>query len=259
VDVLRLLSVAGSDSGGGAGIQADVKVFAFLAAHGMTAVTALTAQNTRGVEAVHELPPAFVRAQIRAVVGDIGVDAVKVGMLANAAVVEVVADELAALARPLVVDPVMVATSGARLLDEDAVAVLRERLVPLASVVTPNLAEARVLVDQPSLGAREAACALHALGAHAAVVTGGDEDGIDWFCDESGPRPIEGPLHPSAATHGSGCTHSAALAVYLAQGRAPFEASLRARRFAARAVEFGLRDLGAGIGPVNVGAGLGWR
>lgn len=257
--MLRLLTVAGSDSGGGAGIQADVKVFAALGAHGMTALTALTAQNTLGVEAVHEVPQAFVRAQIRAVVSDIGVDAVKVGMLASAGIVEVVADELSRLGCPLVVDPVMVATSGARLLAEDAVAVLTERLLPLATVVTPNLAEASVLAGEPSLSAGAAARAVYALGPAAVVVTGGDEEGVDAFWDAGGLRPIAGPLHASGATHGSGCAHSAALAVYLAQGYPPFDAAVAARAFAGRAVEFGLGELGGGIGPVNlVGAVAGW-
>ena len=254
--MLRLLTVAGSDSGGGAGIQADLKVFAALGVHGMTAVTALTAQNTRGVEAVHVVPSGFVRAQLRAVVSDIGVDAVKVGMLAAAETVEVVAGELAELGCPVVVDPVMVATSGARLLVEDAVGSLRELLLPFAAVATPNLAEARVLGGDPSLTAKAAARAVHSLGARAVVVTGGDEDGVDWFCDGRGTRPIEGPLHASGATHGSGCAHSAALAVYLAQGCTPFDAAVAARAFAARAVEVGLRDLGGGVGPVHVSVEL---
>ncbi|RDI73601.1 phosphomethylpyrimidine kinase [Gaiella occulta] len=254
--MVRLLSVAGSDSGGGAGIQADLKVFAALGVHGMTALTALTAQHTQGVEAVHEVPPWFVRAQIRAVVGDIGVDAVKVGMLAAAGIVEVVADELAELDRPVVIDPVMVATSGARLLAEDAVDALRERLLPLATLATPNLAEARVLAGDLSLDAEAAAAAVHSLGPGSVVVTGGDEDGVDWFHDASGLRPIEGPLHASGATHGSGCAHSAALAVYLAQGYAPFDAAVAARALAARAVACGLEDLGGGPGPVNVGAAV---
>ena len=250
--MLRLLSVAGSDSGGGAGIQADLKVFAALGVHGMTAVTALTAQHTLGVVAVHVVPPGFVCAQLRAVVSDIGVDALKLGMLATAQTVERVADELAELDCPIVVDPVMVATSGASLLSEDAVGALRQRLLPLATVSTPNLAEARVLVGDTALTAEAAARAVHALGVRAVVVTGGDGDGVDWFCDRSGTRPIPGPVHLSGATHGSGCAHSAALAVYLAQGHPPFDAAVAARALAARAVQFGLSDLGGGAGPVNV-------
>lgn len=257
--MLCLLSIAGSDSGGGAGIQADLKVFSALGVHGMTALTALTAQNTRGVEAVHQVPAGFVRAQIRAVVDDIGIDAVKVGMVANAEIIEAVAAELETLECPVVVDPVMIATSGARLLDEDGVTALRELLVPRARVVTPNLAEARALAANPDLDARAAAAAVHALGSAAVVVTGGDEDGVDWFCDHDGLRPVPGPLHASAATHGSGCAHSAALAVSLAEGAPPYEAACAARMFAARAVQFGLEELGAGIGPVNAAAGAGGR
>jgi hydroxymethylpyrimidine/phosphomethylpyrimidine kinase len=250
--VLRMLSVAGSDSGGGAGMQADLKVFAALGGHGMSALTALTAQHTLGVDAVQVVPAKFVRAQMRAVAGDIGVDVVKVGMLAASRTVALVADELALLGCPVVVDPVMVATSGARLLAEGGVVVLRERLLPLAAVVTPNLAEARMLVGDASLTAQAAASAVRLLGPGAVVVTGGDEDGVDWFCDASRLSPIEGPLHEGGATHGSGCVHSAALAAYLARGHAPFDAAVAARAFAARAVQCGLRELGGGVGPVYV-------
>ena len=254
--MLRLLSVAGSDSGGGAGIQADLKVFAALGVHGMTAITALTAQHTRGVEGVHVVPPAFVRAQIDAVARDIGVDVAKVGMLATADTVVVVADALLALGCPIVVDPVMVATSGAQLLSPDAVDALRRRLLPGAAVVTPNLAEARVLADDPSLDARAAAVEVHALGEAAVVVTGGDEDGVDWFCDRDGTTPIDGPFHASRASHGSGCTHAAALAVYLARGSTPLEAAIAARELAAGAVAHGFEELGGGAGPVNVAAAV---
>jgi hydroxymethylpyrimidine/phosphomethylpyrimidine kinase len=254
--VLRLLSVGGSDSGGGAGIQADLKVFAALGVHGMTAITALTAQHTRGVDAVHVVPPAFVRAQIDAVSGDIGVDVAKVGMLATAEIVAAVADALQAIGCPIVVDPVMVATSGARLLSADAVDALRTRLLPHAAVVTPNLAEARVLAGDASLDARSAAAVVLELGPAAVVVTGGDEDGIDWFCDRDGATPIEGPFHASTASHGSGCTHAATLAVYLARGASPLAAASAARELAARAVEHGLEELGGGAGPVNVSAAM---
>src|SRR4051794_17317266 len=173
MSVPRLLSVAGSDSGGGAGIQADLKAFAALGAHGMTAVTALTAQNTVGVQAVQLVPPAFVRAQIRAVAEDIGVDAVKTGMLGEPGVVEAVADELAGLGCPVVVDPVMVATSGARLLTVAGERAVAEVLLPLASVATPNVAEARVLAGDERLSGRELAEAGLALGPAAVVGTGG--------------------------------------------------------------------------------------
>lgn len=251
--MLRVLSIAGSDSGGGAGIQADLKTITALGAHGMTAVTALTAQNTLGFDAIDAVPADLVRAQIRAVVGDIGVDAVKVGMLATAEIADVVADELAALPCPIVVDPVMVATSGARLLDANAVDLLRRRLLPLATVVTPNLAEARILAGDPSANAADAAAALAALGARAVVVTGGAEDGVDWFRDASGAHPIEGPLHRVDTTHGSGCAHSAALAVFLARNASSFDAAAAARAFAAAAIQHG-PQLGYGHGPVNATA-----
>lgn len=254
--MFRLLSVAGSDSGGGAGIQADLKAFAALGAYGMTALTALTAQNTRGVSNVHVVPHLFVGEQIRAVVSDIGVDAAKTGMLADAAIIGVVADELGRLGCPLVVDPVMQATSGARLLAEDAVEALRSRLLPLATVATPNLAEARLLTGKADSEAAEAAEAVRSLGPAAVVVTGGDEDGVDWFCDEDGVRPISGPVHATRATHGSGCTHSAALAVFLARGYAPYDAAVAARDVAAGAVAGGLNELGAGPGPVHLRAAV---
>jgi hydroxymethylpyrimidine/phosphomethylpyrimidine kinase len=252
VPLLRLLTVAGSDSGGGAGIQADLKAFAALGAHGMTAITAITAQSTLGVDAVHAVPPELVRAQIRAVAGDLGVDAVKTGMLGQEDVVAAVADELAALGRPLVVDPVMVATSGARLLPRSAERVLATRLVPLATVITPNVAEARVLAGDETLAGEALARAVLRLGSQAVVVTGGDADGIDWYCDADGPRPIGGPRHAAGANHGSGCTHSAALAVFLARGHTPYKAACEAREVAARAVSQGLVELGGGPGPVDV-------
>jgi hydroxymethylpyrimidine/phosphomethylpyrimidine kinase len=252
LSVLRLLTVAGSDSGGGAGIQADLKAFAALGAHGMTAVTALTAQNTVGVEAVQLVPPDFVRAQIRAVAADIGVDAAKTGMLGEAGVVEAVADELGALGCPLVVDPVMVATSGARLLSAAGERAVADRLLPLATIATPNVAEARVLVGDPSLFGRALAEAVLALGPDAVVVTGGDGDGVDHYVDASGWTPIEGPRHPDGANHGSGCTHSAVLATLLAMGREPLPAAIEARRLAALAVRDGRRELGAGAGPVHL-------
>jgi hydroxymethylpyrimidine/phosphomethylpyrimidine kinase len=250
--VLRLLSVAGSDSGGGAGIQADLKAFAALGAHGMTAVTALTAQSTRGVDGVLAVPPDFVRLQIRTVAGDIGVDAAKTGMLGDAELVEVVAAELSALACPLVVDPVMVATSGARLLPRSAEHALAAMLVPLATVVTPNVAEARVLAGDETLEGADLARAVLALGPEAVVVTGGDADGIDWLCDGDGVEAIGGPRYASGANHGSGCTHSASLAVLLAQGLPARDAARRAREIAAGAVERGLAGLGSGPGPVDV-------
>jgi hydroxymethylpyrimidine/phosphomethylpyrimidine kinase len=256
--VLRCLTVAGSDSGGGAGIQADLKAFAAAGVYGTSAVVALTAQNTLGVTAVHELPPDFVRAQLDAVVGDIGVDAAKTGMLFSRTLVETVADWFAAHPAPLVVDPVMVASSGARLLEEDAVAALVERLFPLATVVTPNLMEAEVLAARVASnkvlqGSKaELAEALHRLGAPAVVVTGGHGAAVDHLFD--GERHVDIPVerHAVAATHGAGCTHSATLAALLARGESLEDAARGAAAAASRAVAQGLAEVGAGDGPVDV-------
>ena len=248
----RCLTVAGSDSGGGAGIQADLKAFAAAACHGMTAIVALTAQNTVGVSAVHELPPEFVRAQLDAVFDDIGVDAAKTGMLFSRTIVETVADVLAARPVPLVVDPVMIASSGARLLQEDAVEAYVDRLFPLAAVVTPNLAEAQALAGGPG-SRRELAERIHALGAPAVVITGGHgEPPVDHLFD--GGEHVELPVerHDVAATHGAGCTHSATLAAALARGRTLHEAAVEAGRVASAAVAHGLVEIGAGDGPVDV-------
>ena len=204
----RCLTIAGSDSGGGAGIQADLKAFAAAGCHGMSAIVALTAQNTVGVTAVHEVPPDFVRAQLEAVFDDLGVDAAKTGMLFSVPVIETVADYLEQHPVPLVVDPVLIASSGARLLEEDAVQTLVARLFPLATVVTPNLAEAEALAGSGSK--RELAERLHELGTPAAIVTGGHGEPVDHLFD--GTRHVEIPVerHDVAATHGAGCTHSAA-------------------------------------------------
>jgi hydroxymethylpyrimidine/phosphomethylpyrimidine kinase len=248
--VPRCLTIAGSDSGGGAGIQADLKAFAAAGCFGTSAIVALTAQNTVGVVAVHELPPEFVRAQLEAVFDDIGVDAAKTGMLFSAEVIETVADVLAERPVPLVVDPVMVASSGARLLREDAVDALVSRIFPLASVVTPNEVEARLLVgDGPK---RELAERLVELGAPAAIVTGGHGEPVDHLFD--GERHVEIPVerHQVRATHGAGCTHSATLAALLARGLSLEEAARGAAEAASRAVAQGLPELGAGDGPVDV-------
>ncbi len=249
--VPRALTIAGSDSGGGAGIQADLKAFAAAGTHGMTAIVALTAQNTVGVTAVHELPPEFVLAQLEAVFSDIGVDAAKTGMLFSKRIVEAVSGFLAAALVPLVVDPVMIASSGARLLQDDAVEALVGDLFPLATVVTPNLIEARVLVGDGSR--RELAERLVGLGARAAIVTGGHgDDPVDHLFD--GRDHVEIPVrrHESGATHGAGCTHSATLAAYLARGASLVEAAHAAAAAAGRAVEHGLAEIGAGDGPVDV-------
>jgi hydroxymethylpyrimidine/phosphomethylpyrimidine kinase len=279
-----VLSIAGSDSGGGAGIQADLKAFARCGVHGMTAITAITAQSTVGVSAVHPVPPEIVLAQISAVLADIGVDAVKVGMLGTAEVTLAVArglDELPS-GTPVVVDPVMVAESGARLLDHDAHRVLVEEILPRATVLTPNLPEARVLVGgergpadraqavpahrdqrqgqdleaEEDAEARELALAVLALGPSVVVLTGGHRTRtVDLFLDapdEARIVELPGERYADGAAHGSGCTHASVLAAQLALGRTPLEAARIARDIAGEAVRNGLRDLGDGPGPVDV-------
>ncbi|MGH3103334.1 MAG: bifunctional hydroxymethylpyrimidine kinase/phosphomethylpyrimidine kinase [Gaiellaceae bacterium] len=252
MSVPRCLTIAASDSGGGAGIQADLKAFAAVGCHGMSALVALTAQNTVGVTAVHELPPEFVRAQLEAVVDDIGVDAAKTGMLFSQPLIETVADFLQEHRFPLVVDPVMVSSTGARLLLEDAVETLVGRLFPLATVVTPNLDEAVALAGF-SGSRRDLAERLHELGAAAALVTGGHGDEpVDHLFDGSEHLEIPVERHPVAATHGAGCTHSATLAALLARGETLPEAARGAARAASEAVRHGLAGIGAGEGPVDV-------
>jgi hydroxymethylpyrimidine/phosphomethylpyrimidine kinase len=248
----RALTIATSDSGGGAGIQADLKAFAAAGAHGTSVLVALTAQNTVGVTAIHELPPAFVVAQLDAVFDDIGVDAAKTGMLLSRRLIDTVAAYLEEHPVPLVVDPVMVASSGAQLLEDDAVETLIGRLFPLATVVTPNLAEAVALagVDAPR---RELAERLHDLGAAAVIVTGGHGvDAVDHFFDGSQHVEIPVERHDVAATHGAGCTHSATLAALLARGETLLDAARGAATAASRAVARGLVEIGAGDGPVDV-------
>jgi hydroxymethylpyrimidine/phosphomethylpyrimidine kinase len=252
MSVLRCLTIAGSDSGGGAGIQADLKAFAAAGCHGTSAIVALTAQNTVGVAAVHELPPEFVHAQLVAVFDDIGVDAAKTGMLFSAPIVEAVADFLDAHRVPLVVDPVMVASSGARLLREDAVETLVARLFPLATVITPNLLEAEALAGSAAPRA-ELVRRLHELGPGAVIVTGGHGDeAVDTFYDGVELVDIPVPRHVVPATHGAGCTHSATLAALLARGLDLESAARRAAEVAAEAVQRGLVELGSGEGPVDV-------
>jgi hydroxymethylpyrimidine/phosphomethylpyrimidine kinase len=263
-----VLSIAGSDSGGGAGIQADLKAFARCRVHGMTAIAALTAQNTVAVTGVHPVPGEFIVEQVRAVAEDIGVDAVKIGMLGTADTVRAVATALDLLepGTPIVIDPVMVAESGAVLLDEAARAAIVEQLLPRATVITPNLPEARVLAATSATGsggpengtgardeAEDLARALHALDAANVVITGGHrEEATDLFFDGETFTPIPGTRYPDGAAHGSGCTHSSALAAHLARGSTPLEAARRAREIAGEAVRHGLRGLGAGPGPVDV-------
>jgi hydroxymethylpyrimidine/phosphomethylpyrimidine kinase len=262
-----VLSIAGSDSGGGAGIQADLKAFARCGVHGMTAITALTAQSTVGVDAIHAVPPEMIVAQVRAVAEDIGVDAVKIGMLGTAETVYAVRDalELVGPGTPIVIDPVMVAESGAVLLDDAARQAIVDELLPLAAVITPNVPEARVLVGEsarePAPGGEAGAAddaealarALHALGPAAVVVTGGHrEQATDVFFDGEALERIPGERHRDGAAHGSGCTHSSALAAHLALGHSPLEAARAARKIAGDAVRDGLRGIGAGPGPVDV-------
>jgi hydroxymethylpyrimidine/phosphomethylpyrimidine kinase len=252
----RALAIAGSDSGGGAGIQADLKAFARAGVHGMTAITAITAQNTVAVEAVHAVPPETIVAQVRAVASDIGVDAVKIGMLGDAATIEAVARALDLVgSAPIVLDPVMVAESGAVLLEPAARDALVELLLPRAAVVTPNLPEARVLAraeaggsDDPEALAR----GVLELGPAAVVVTGGHGPSADdVFFDGERLERIPGERHPDGAAHGSGCTHSSTLAARLALGDDPLAAAREARAVAAAAVRDGLRAIGAGSGPVD--------
>jgi hydroxymethylpyrimidine/phosphomethylpyrimidine kinase len=257
-----VLSIAGSDSGGGAGIQADLKAFAACGVHGMTAITAITAQNTVGVSAVEAISPEVIVAQVKAVTEDIGVDAVKIGMLGTVATIRAVAASLDLLApgTPVVLDPVMVSESGAELLEPSARGALLDLLLPRVLVITPNLPEARALAGSlalsPAPGGDDApalARALRALGPEIVVVTGGHRDqAVDVFFDGSEVVELPGERYRSGAAHGSGCTHSSVLAARLAWGDAPLEAARVAKRLASHAVRDGLGGVGAGAGPVNV-------
>ncbi len=273
----RALSIAGSDSGGGAGIQADLKAFAACGVHGMTAITAITAQNTVAVTAVHHVPPEMILAQVRAVASDIGVDAVKIGMLGRAETIRAVAQALDELPQgtPVVLDPVMLAESGAVLLDPDACASLIELLLPRATVITPNVPEAQALlgVHEPAAGrgtaggrgtdggggtedpgeVAELARRLRGLGPEAVLVTGGHRAvATDVLFDGRTLTEISSERHPGGAAHGSGCTHSSALAARLARGDELADAARAAKALAARAIADGLREIGAGAGPVDV-------
>ncbi len=274
-----MLSIAGSDSGGGAGIQADLKAFVVCRVHGMTAITAITAQNTVGVTGVHAIPPEMIIAQVRAVSEDIGIDAVKIGMLGNTQTIEAVAqalDELGAGVQaggggrdwgdhgpragsvPVVLDPVMIAESGARLLESEARAALIELLLPRATVATPNIPEARALLHPDQAGpadddAAALARAVHRLGPQIVIVTGGHrETATDVFFDGQALVEIPGERYPRGAGHGSGCTHSSVLAARLAWGDRPLDAARCAKKMAAGAVANGLVEIGAGAGPVDV-------
>ena len=254
----RVLTIAGSDSGGGAGIQADLKAFARAGAHGMSAITAITVQNTLEVRDVHPVPPDVIVGQVAAVVEDIGVDAVKIGMLGSVATIEAVERALDLVGDvPVVLDPVMVAESGAVLLDGDARDALRERILPRATVVTPNLPEARVLAEnagtRDDADAEHLARALHALGPEVVVVTGGHREvAADVYFDGERLEEIAGERYADGASHGSGCTHSSTLAAQLARGLDPLAAARVAKAVASEAVRDGLRSIGAGAGPVDV-------
>jgi hydroxymethylpyrimidine/phosphomethylpyrimidine kinase len=253
------LTIAGSDPCGGAGIQGDLKTFSALEVFGAAAVTAVTVQDTRGVRAVHPLEPAWVAAQIDAVLGDLPVDAIKVGMLATAAVAAVVAERLRAAERPVVLDPVLAASGGERLLAEDGLAVLRAELLPLADVLTPNLAEAAALLglaEGEVLSAPETAVrALRDLGPRAVVLKGGHAGGAyseDLYFDGVELARLPARRIPSRNTHGTGCAFSSAVAAYLARGDARLEAARRAKAFVTGAIE-GAREwtLGQGTGPLH--------
>jgi hydroxymethylpyrimidine/phosphomethylpyrimidine kinase len=254
----RALTIAGSDSGGGAGIQADLKTFSALGVFGMTAVTAVTVQNTHGVSDVEELSPRIVGAQIRAVASDIGVDAAKTGMLASAGIVLAVADAVAEMRIPnLVVDPVLVSKHGQPLLAEDAIGGLRERILPLATIVTPNLPEAGALsgltvVSRDDM--RRAADVILALGPGAVLVKGGHLEGAgtaaDLFVSSDAEEWIEAERIDTPHTHGTGCTLSAAITAHLAQGRDLLVAVRAAKAFVTEAIRNAL-PLGGGVGPVD--------
>ncbi len=253
--IRTVLSIAGSDSGAGAGIQADLKALTACGVYGTTAITAITAQNTVGVSTVEQISPATIVAQVRAVADDIGVDAVKIGMLGTVETVGAVVEALDLLGdAPVVVDPVMVAESGAVLLDDAARTALIERLLPLATVVTPNIPEARALTGAGEDASQEdLAREVLALGPEAVVVTGGHSDQVvDFYFDGVNAVPIHGERHPDGGAHGSGCTHSATMAAMFALGRNPLRAAERAREITERAIRAGLRDIGQGVGPVDI-------
>ncbi|MBC9176875.1 bifunctional hydroxymethylpyrimidine kinase/phosphomethylpyrimidine kinase [Pseudoroseomonas ludipueritiae] len=256
----RVLIVAGSDSGGGAGIQADIKACAAMDAYSATAITALTAQDTLGVHGVHPVPLDFIRQQIRLSLRDIGADVVKTGMLGDAATIEAVCDALAEDGQgiPLVADPVMVAKGGSNLLAPDAVATLKRRLLPMAALVTPNIPEAEVLSGLRITGLEEmraAARAILALGVPAVLLKGGHLEGdqlLDLLATSDSEEVFEGTRIPSRHTHGTGCTLASAIAAGLAQGMVLWDAVARGRSFVQAALR-AAPGLGRGHGPLNHG------
>ncbi len=257
----KVLSIAGSDSGGGAGIQADLKTFAALGVHGMTAVTAITAQNTLGVKVIQCVDPSIIEAQIDAVVTDIGVDVVKIGMLHSVEIIEAVAEKIEQYGLPAVVDPVMVTTSGSELLKPEAKIALIERLLPLAAIITPNVYEAEILSGitiKSLLDAKEAAEIIATLGSKAVLVKGGHLDldkAVDVLYSEGEFTILEAPLHDTVNTHGTGCSLSSAIAAQIAKGDGLVEAVTKAKLFVNTGIKYGL-DIGAGPGPLNIMANL---
>lgn len=257
--VARGLTIAGSDSGGGAGIQADLKTFLALGVHGMSAITALTAQNTRGVSAVHAVPPEFVKEQMKQVVEDIGVDAAKTGMLFNSEIVTAVAEAVSEYSiKNLVVDPVFISKNRDVLLAEDAVSALVNKLFPLALVITPNLPEAGGLLDRDVSNVeqmRNAAKALHEMGPQFVMIKGGHLEGsraIDIVYDGTDILELDGEMIESKNTHGTGCTLSAAITAHLAKGETVLDAIAKAKEFVTGAIRNGLA-IGGGYGPANPG------
>ncbi len=252
----RALTIAGSDSGGGAGIQADLKTFSAFRVFGMSVITAVTAQNSLGVQGIENLPPAFVARQLRSVLSDFGADAAKCGMLSTAPIIDAVAEVLAECPIPhLVVDPVMVAKSGDPLLRPDARQALVGRILPLALVVTPNLPEAEALSGIPVTGREameEAARRIHALGPRHVLVKGGHlpGDAVDLLWDGSAFTAFSAPRVDSPNTHGTGCTFSAAIAAGLALGQSPIEAVRRAKAYVTRAIQEGFQA-GRGVGQLR--------
>lgn len=258
-ELLRIaLTIAGSDSGGGAGIQADLRTFAFHRVHGTSALTCITAQNTIGVTRVDALPPEAIAAQIEAVVQDIGVQAVKTGMLLNQAIIATVADRAVELALPnLVIDPVMVSRTGAQLIDDAAVSTLRDRLVPLATILTPNRYEAQMLsgLEIDSLNTMQAAAEkIRSLGAKAVLVKGGGMQGelrgVDVWFDGDRMEVLRTETVNTNDTHGTGCTLAAAIAANLAQGKDALTATRAAKTYVTHALHYSLR-IGQGQGPVG--------
>lgn len=261
--ITTALTIAGSDSGGGAGIQADLKTFQELGVFGTSAITAITVQNTLGVHGVYPLPPEAVEQQMEAVLSDIGADAVKTGMLFSADIIRRVAASLSRFdPRPLVVDPVMIAKGGAALLQSEAVDALRQQLFPLATIITPNVPEASALLDGSDIRSLddmiEAAHRLHRLGPRYVFLKGGHLDGeesVDVLFDGSEPLLLRSPRIRTKHTHGTGCTTASAIAAGLARGLSPVEATERAKRFITAAIRHSL-PIGGGIGPTNHAA---WR